>query len=197
MTFDLSTDPVRTAHRLLGCHLTANGVTARITEVEAYWGELDPASHCYRGRTPRNEVMFGPAGHLYVYFTYGMHHCANVVCLTEDEPGAVLLRAAAVTEGVGLARGRRPTAKTDRDLARGPANLCSALGITGADNGLPLLSSGSPVRLHPAPEVPATEVVAGPRVGISVAEDLPWRFWLRGEPSVSAYRRGGRKRRPA
>ncbi|MGW0523668.1 DNA-3-methyladenine glycosylase [Crossiella sp. NPDC003009] len=193
-TLDLSADPILTARRLLGCHLTANGITARITEVEAYWGAKDPASHSYRGKTPRNEVMFGPPGHLYVYFVYGLHFCANVVCLTDGDPGAVLLRAAEITDGLDLARAYRPAAKTEADLARGPANLCTALGITREHNGADLLSTTSPVRLTPATEVPESQVEAGPRVGIAVAMDLPWRFWLAGNRTVSAYRRGGKKR---
>ncbi|MCK2240740.1 MULTISPECIES: DNA-3-methyladenine glycosylase [unclassified Crossiella] len=196
-TLDLSADPVVTARRLLGCTLTANGVTARITEVEAYWGAADPASHCYRGKTPRNEIMFGPSGRLYVYFVYGMHFCANIVCLTDGDPGAVLLRAAEITGGLDLARANRPTAKSDADLARGPANLCTALGITRGHNGADLGTPGSPVRLTSAPAVPDDLVEAGPRVGVAVAMDIPWRFWLRGEPSVSAYRRGGKRRQPS
>src|SRR5512133_3787634 len=135
----------RAARGLLGCHLTANGVTVRLTEVEAYAGTgADPASHAHRGRTPRNTIMFGPAGYAYVYFTYGMHWCMNVVCGTEGTASAVLLRAGAVVDGLPLARERRPSARRDADLARGPARLCSALGIDGSYYGAYLLDADGP-----------------------------------------------------
>src|ERR1700712_4166948 len=122
------------APRLLGATLTHGGVTVRLTEVEAYDGDGDPGSHAYRGMTARNEVMFGPPGHLYVYFTYGMHHCCNVVCGPEGRASAVLLRAGEVVEGLELARSRRAGVR-DRDLARGPARLVVALGVLLAENG--------------------------------------------------------------
>ncbi|MGC4773575.1 DNA-3-methyladenine glycosylase [Micromonospora sp. DT44] len=188
---DLLAGPLLPAARgLLGCRLTAGGVTVRITEVEAYAGTAgDPASHAHRGRTPRNAVMFGPAGHTYVYFTYGMHWCVNVVTGDEGEAAAVLLRAGAVIDGVTTARERRPAVRRDVDLARGPARLCATLGIDRAAYGAYLLGDGA-VRLRPPIEpVPQAAVVAGPRVGVTGAHDLPWRFWLDGDPSVSAYRR--------
>ncbi|MFG2103922.1 DNA-3-methyladenine glycosylase [Micromonospora echinaurantiaca] len=183
--------PVLPAARgLLGCRLTAGGVTVRITEVEAYAGTAgDPASHAHRGRTPRNAVMFGPAGHAYVYFTYGMHWCMNVVTGPAGEAAAVLLRAGEVVDGLAVARARRPAVRRDVDLARGPARLCAALGIDRSAYGTRLLGDG-PVRLRPgdAP-VPADAVAAGPRVGVTGAHDVPWRFWIAGDPTVSAYRR--------
>ena len=125
------------APTLLGSSCAAATVAVRVTEVEAYAGPDDPGSHAYRGRTPRNAAMFGPPGHLYVYFTYGMHHCANVVCGGEGTPSGVLLRAGEVVEGIETARVRRPGA-ADRDLARGPARLCKALDIDLADYGTDL-----------------------------------------------------------
>ena len=138
---DLLAGPVlEVAPRLLGATLTYGGVTVRLTEVEAYDGQGDPGSHAYRGMTPRNEVMFGPPGHLYVYFTYGMHHCCNVVCGAEGQPSAVLLRAGEVVDGLETARARRGRS-TDRDLARGPGRLCQALGIDLSDNGIDLAAT--------------------------------------------------------
>ncbi|KAB1147074.1 DNA-3-methyladenine glycosylase [Micromonospora sp. AMSO12t] len=188
---DLLAGPVVPAARgLLGCRLTAGDVTVRITEVEAYAGTAgDPASHAHRGRTPRNAVMFGPAGHAYVYFTYGMHWCMNVVTGPDGEASAVLLRAGEVVDGVETARARRPAVRRDVDLARGPARLCAALGIDKSAYGRWLLGDG-PVRLRPADvPVPGEAVAAGPRVGVTGAHDVPWRFWIAGDPTVSAYRR--------
>lgn len=181
---------VPAAQGLLGCRLAGHGVTVRITEVEAYAGTAgDPASHAHRGRTPRNAVMFGPAGHAYVYFTYGMHWCVNVVTGPDGEASAVLLRAGEVVDGLDLARSRRPAVRRDVDLARGPARLCAALGIDRSAYGADLLGDG-PVRLRPPAEpVPRAAVVAGPRVGVTGAHDVPWRFWLADDPTVSAYRR--------
>jgi len=178
------------ARGLLGCRLTANGVTVRLTEVEAYAGTGgDPASHAHRGLTKRNAIMFGPPGYAYVYFTYGMHWCMNVVCGPEGVASAVLLRAGEVVEGVETARARRPRVPKDVDLARGPARLCSALGIDGSVYGAALLDGG-PVRLAPAPvPVDPAAVCAGPRVGVTGAHDVPWRFWIDGDPTVSVYRR--------
>ncbi|MFV2114890.1 DNA-3-methyladenine glycosylase [Micromonospora sp. LOL_025] len=188
---DLLAGPVVPAARgLLGCRLTAGDVTVRITEVEAYAGTAgDPASHAHRGRTPRNAVMFGPAGHAYVYFTYGMHWCVNVVTGPDGEASAVLLRAGEVVDGIEAARARRPAVRRDVDLARGPARLCAALGVDKSAYGRWLLGDG-PVRLRPAEApVPGEAVAAGPRVGVTGAHDVPWRFWIAGDPTVSAYRR--------
>jgi DNA-3-methyladenine glycosylase len=178
----------QTAQVLLGWHLTANGVTLRLTEVEAYSGlGDDPASHAHRGLTNRNAVMFGPSGHLYVYQIYGMHFCANIVCSPEGEASAVLLRAAAVIDGLELARQRRPGARNDNDLAAGPAKLMQVLALDKGANGTSLVDGTGPAALSPGS--PPDEIAAGPRVGVTSAFDLPWRFWVKGDPTVSAYRR--------
>ena len=183
------------APRLLGGvlrHDSADGpVAVRLTEVEAYAGPDDPGSHAYRGRTPRNAVMFGPPAHLYVYFTYGMHFCCNVVVGGESDPAAVLLRAGEVVEGHELARARRGSG--DRDLARGPARLCQALALDRAHDGADLVAG--PVTLTP-PGRPATDVRTGPRVGLRLAAERPWRFWLPDEPTVSVYRPAVVRKRP-
>jgi len=187
----LAGDVLDVAPRLLGASLTHAGVTVRLTEVEAYAGSDDPGSHAYRGPTPRTRVMFGPPGHLYAYFSYGMHVCANVVTGREGTASAVLLRAGEVVDGVDLARERRATTR-ERDLARGPANLCRALGI-GLDLDGTDLSRG-PVRLVLAAAPDPGRVSTGPRVGLRGAPDRPWRFWLTGEPTVSAYRPAAKRR---
>src|SRR5579863_7164563 len=189
---------VEVAPALLGCvieHETPEGLVAvALTEVEAYHGQADPASHAYRGRTARNAVMFGPPGHAYVYFTYGMHFCVNLVCLPEGTASAVLLRAGRVIEGGDLARARRTAAGPHgRDLARGPARLCQALAISRAQDGADACDPASPLRVRwpaQAGEVPlaGAAISRGPRVGISAAADLPWRFWITGDPTVSVYR---------
>jgi DNA-3-methyladenine glycosylase len=178
---------------LLGCvleHESPEGLVAvELTEVEAYNGEEDPASHAYRGRTPRNAVMYGPAGYAYVYFTYGMHFCVNVSCMPPGTASAVLLRAGQVIDGEELARLRRPVKGPDRDLARGPARLCQALGIDRALNGVDFCDPASPLRLRTRIRpVEGKAIRTGPRVGVSAGATVPWRFWLDGEPSVSAYR---------
>jgi DNA-3-methyladenine glycosylase len=248
------------APRLLGCvleHETREGLVAvMLTEVEAYDGADDPASHAYRGRTGRNAVMFGDPGHAYVYFTYGMHFCVNLVCRPEGTASAVLLRAGRVIEGIPLAAARRAPGRNgagrvaasgeqssdpglgglggsggpsrpagvdvagvsaagvsaaemsaagvvspavERELARGPARLCQALGIDRRHDGADVCSLGSPLRIRPAPEAapgqPVPDVSRGPRVGISAAADRPWRFWLTGDPTVSAYRPYARRAR--
>jgi len=183
---DLLAGPVlEVAPGLLGSVLRHGEVACRITEVEAYDGPGDPGSHAYRGRTARNAVMFGPPGHLYVYFTYGMHHCCNVVCGPAGRPSAVLLRAGEVVDGLDLARSRRTPAKGDRDLARGPANLCRALAIGAGENGHDL--TRAPLTLEP-PGQPVAGFRTGPRVGLRPAADRPWRFWIPDDPTVSAYR---------
>ncbi|HEX6449086.1 MAG TPA: DNA-3-methyladenine glycosylase [Trebonia sp.] len=249
---------VEVAPDLLDCvftHETAAGLVAvRLTEVEAYAGQTDPASHAYRGQTARNAVMFGPPGHAYVYFTYGMHFCVNLVCMPPGTPFAVLLRAGEVIAGEELAWSRRYGAPADvardavgsssrgavratRDLARGPARLCQALGIDRSLDGADVCDPGSPLQILPRPQptsggppasasaaptsaqyassaapTPAgnsaaptqyatsaaltptitspvgARIMTGPRVGIREAADVPWRFWLDGEPTVSAYR---------
>ena len=176
-------------------HVTPEGVVAvRLTEVEAYLGELDPGSHAFRGRTARNAVMFGEPGHVYVYFTYGMHHCMNLVCEREGIASAVLLRAGEVVEGAELAAKRRPGAR-ERDLARGPARLVTALGVAGADNGADACGPASALQMLER-NGPVGGVLIGPRVGLRNGATNPWRFWLDDEPTVSQYRPHVPKRRP-
>lgn len=194
---ELAVDPLDVARLLLGCVLVSDlgdRVAVRLVEVEAYRGLDDPASHCYRGRTDRNAVMFGPAGHLYVYFVYGMHFCANVVSCTDGVPGAVLLRAAEVVDGLPTARQRRPAARSDAELARGPARLTGVLGLDRGHNGADLTDPASPVRLYAGYPVADDQVRTGPRVGVATAVEVPWRWWVAGSPAVSAYRRGGKRR---
>ena len=186
----LTGDVLDVAPRLLGAVLRHGEVAVRITEVEAYDGAGDPGSHAANGMTRRNAVMFGPPGRLYVYFTYGMHHCCNVVVGPEGAASAVLLRAGEVVEGIEIARERRGS--SDRDLARGPARLCQALGIDLTHDGSDL-TRGSLV-LIPA-DGPAADVRTGPRVGLRLAAERPWRFWLDGDPSVSTYRPAVARRR--
>jgi DNA-3-methyladenine glycosylase len=198
---------VPVAPDLLGCvleHQTEAGLVAvELTEVEAYAGASDPASHAYRGKTARNAVMFGPPGHAYVYFTYGMYFCVNLVCLGNGSASAVLLRAGRIIEGEELARARRTRGTTTipfRDLARGPARLCQALDIDRSLDGADVCVPDSPLRMR-WPEAGTTarsaerKVASGPRVGISAAAEVPWRFWIEGEPTVSAYRPATPRRR--
>jgi DNA-3-methyladenine glycosylase len=170
-------------------HRAPEGTSAvRLVEVEAYDGAgMDPASHAHRGPTPRNQVMFGPPGHLYLYFTYGMHWCANVVCAPEGVAQAVLLRAGEPVRGAELMAARRPASRP-RDLARGPARLCQALGLAGWANGTAL--SGGPVLLTAGWPVPDDQVTWTGRVGVTAAADRPWRALVTGHPSVSPGRPG-------
>ena len=192
---DLSGPVLEVAPTLLGARLVAVSVAVRLTEVEAYAGEADPGSHAFRGRTPRTEVMFGPAGIAYVYFSYGMHWCLNVVTGPAGEASAVLVRAGEVVDGLELARERRPGA-ADRDLARGPARLTRSLAVDGALGGTDLLDPTAPLRLLPGDPVPVDRVRQGPRVGVSGdGAAAPWRFWLDGEPTVSPYRAASARRR--
>lgn len=171
-------------------HRTPEGtVTVQLTEVEAYAGQDDPASHAWRGRSQRNAVMFGPAGRLYVYLSHGLHYCANVVTGPEGDASAVLLRAGRVIEGLSLAQSRRGgPGMPERSLARGPGCLGQALALTREHNGSDLLDGG-PLTLHP-PSGPSPAISAGPRVGVSRASEWHWRYWATGDPTVSAYRRG-------
>lgn len=198
----LAVDVLDAARLLLGCHLLADtpdgGVAVRLVEVEAYRGADDPAAHSYRGRTARNAVMFGPPGHLYIYFVYGLHFCANVSCLPDGEAGAVLLRAGEVVSDLHVAHRRRPTARSGADLARGPARLAALLGLRREHNGVDVTDPASPIRLLCGDPMPTAQIRAGPRVGIAAAQDRPWRFWVDGSQAVSTYRRGTRRRlRPA
>ncbi|MCV7044426.1 DNA-3-methyladenine glycosylase [Mycobacterium frederiksbergense] len=190
----LAVDPVAAARRLLGARLHGRDVTATIVEVEAYGGPPDgpwpdPASHSFRGPRMRNTVMFGPAGRMYTYRSHGIHVCANVVCGWEGVAAAVLLRAAVIDDGAPVAQQRRGVTPALRALARGPGNLCSALGITMDDNGIDLFDRTAPIRIEVGA---AVDALAGPRVGVSAAADRAWRFWLPDHPEVSAYRRSPR-----
>ena len=182
--------PEQVAPLLLGAvlvHDSPDGpVAVRLTEVEAYAGEQDPASHAWRGPTPRTQVMFGPPGVAYVYFSYGMHWCMNVVTRPDGVASAVLLRAGEVVDGIALARDRRRRS-TDRDLARGPGRLCQALGLTGPDTGTDVCATASPLRLLARRRPPAA-IAAGPRIGITKAVAVPWRFWIDGDRFVSGPR---------
>jgi DNA-3-methyladenine glycosylase len=189
MSWDLGRPVAEVAPNLLGATLRHGEVAVRLTEVEAYDGPTDPASHAYRGRTPRNAVMFGPPGHLYVYFSYGMHWAANVICGPEGHAAGILLRSGEVIDGIELARSRRGRAQ-DRDLARGPGRLCAALGLTAEQKGCDLLGEG-PVRLEP-PREKVEMIMSGPRVGVSLEADRPWRFWVAGSRFVSDYKRNPR-----
>lgn len=190
---DPEPEVVRRAVGLLGRVLHGHGAAVRITEVEAYGGIDDPASHAYT-RTPRSEPMYGPPWRLYVYRSYGIHHCANVVTGPTERAAAVLVRAGEVVDGLDVARSRRGNVP-HAALARGPGNLASALGLTLADLGTELLD---PSGVHLGPEsFPPPEVVSGPRVGVSRAADVPWRFWVAGDRTVSAYRRSPRAAPPA
>jgi DNA-3-methyladenine glycosylase len=193
----LSGDARELAPKLLGAVLThqsrEGAVSIRLTEVEAYLGpedslHPDPGSHTYRGPTPRNAPMFGPAGHLYVYFTYGMHHCTNIVCGPAGVASALLLRAGEIVDGLELARRRRPTSKSPADLASGPARLAKALGLTTADSGRDALAPPFGLEL---PSGSSGPVSSGPRVGVAGAggsEEYAWRFWLTGDSTVSKYK---------
>ena len=186
------------APELLGCTVTHAGVTVRLTEVEAYDGSNDPGSHAFRGLTPRTRVMFGQPGGLYVYFSYGMHWCANLVCGSVGSASAVLMRAGEVIDGLETARSRRPGV-TARDLARGPARLALTLALGRDQNGMDTCAADSPFAVRTGAQDTASDsksasVLTGPRVGVSGpggdATAYPWRFWLEGEATVSAYRAG-------
>ncbi|KUM40608.1 DNA-3-methyladenine glycosylase [Arthrobacter sp. EpRS71] len=193
----LGGDPRVIAPQILGAVLThhseAGPVSVRLTEVEAYMGPRDsehpdPGSHTFGGPTARNAPMFGPPGFLYVYFTYGMHYCANIVCGPDGSPSALLLRAGEIVEGEGLAALRRPTSKAHKDLASGPARLAAALGLTTADTGRDVLAAPCSLWL---PKTRAAAVASGPRVGVAGpggSTEYPWRFWVEDDPTVSKYK---------
>ncbi|WP_406265723.1 DNA-3-methyladenine glycosylase [Streptomyces sp. NBC_00191] len=189
------------APELLGCtlaRLTDDGpIEVRLTEVEAYAGELDPGSHAYRGRTARNAVMFGPPGHAYVYFTYGMWHCLNVVCGPEGRASGILLRAGEILLGADHARKRRFSARHDKELAKGPARLATALDVDRALNGTDLCVGGNaPLSLLRGTPPDPDLVRSGPRTGVGGdGAHHPWRFWIEDDPTVSPYRAHMRRRR--
>ena len=201
----LGRDSLQAAPALLGAVFSATDpdgtVSVRLTEVEAYRGEADPGSHAFRGRTARNASMFEAGGVIYVYFTYGMHHCLNVVTGPAGLSRAVLLRAGEVVAGVDLARRRRPAARNDRDLARGPARLCAALGRDRSEDGTALGGPGSrdSLVLPPGAAPEAARIRTGPRTGVAGpggdGKAFPWRFWLEGEPTVSPYKPAAPRRR--
>lgn len=183
-------DALAVAPDLLGKVLVRGGRRGRIVEVEAYHGAEDPASHAFRGPTRRNATMFGPGGRLYVYFTYGMHWCANAVCGPEGEAQAVLLRALAPLSGMEemrSARGGGANGRVMRDveLTSGPARLCQAMGIARADDGADLVRGDGGLRIvddgTPPPASPSTSG----RIGVSRAADWPWRFWVPDDPNVT------------
>jgi DNA-3-methyladenine glycosylase len=191
VSWDLARPVEQVAPELLGAVLRHGEVAVRLTEVEAYDGANDPASHAFRGPTPRNAIMYGPPGHLYVYFSYGMHWAANIICGPAGVASGVLLRAGEVVAGLDVARARRGRA-SDRDLARGPGRLTQALGIGIEHRGANLLDGG-PIRLEPRAEI-SVQVMSGPRVGVSAEADRPWRFWVAGSRFVSDYKRNPRAR---
>ncbi len=165
-------------------------IELRLTEVEAYAGLVDPGSHAYRGRTDRNAVMFGPPGHVYVYFTYGMWHCMNLVCCTDGVAGAVLLRAGEIVAGADLTRPRRLTSRRDSDLAQGPARLATALGVDRSLNGSDACGpAGGAFRLLTGTPADPETIRNGPRTGVGGEGAVqPWRYWIDGDPTVSPYR---------
>lgn len=202
----LEGDPRAIAPLILGAVLThhseAGPVSVRLTEVEAYLGPRDsehpdPGSHTFGGPTARNAPMFGPPGFLYVYFTYGMHYCANIVCGPDGAASALLLRAGEIVVGEGLAALRRPASKAHKDLASGPARLASALGLTTADTGRDALAEPFSLCL---PGTPAAAVASGPRVGVAGpggSTEYPWRFWIEDDPTVSRYKAARPRNRAA
>ena len=181
-------DSLKEAHELLNKVIVFGNCRGRIVEVEAYKGFDDPGSHGYRGMTPRTKVMFGPAGRLYVYFTYGMHWCANVVCGDDGECSAVLLRAATPLAGLNEMRKRRPAARRDRDLCSGPAKFTSAFGIDGANNGADLATAEAGIELLDDGTPPPADPGCSTRIGLSAGTELPWRWYVRGCDDLS--RRG-------
>ena len=176
------------APRLLGCRLVriledGRRLAGTIVETEAY-DQADAASHSYRGRTPRTEVMFGPAGHLYVYFTYGMHYCCNVVTGGVGYGSAVLIRAIEPVEGEPVMLENR-RGRGGLELTNGPAKVCQALAVDKSSNGVNLLDGGATVQLQLAPAVQQSYIVQTTRIGISQAKDVPWRFYLKDNQYVS------------
>ncbi|MCX5396190.1 DNA-3-methyladenine glycosylase [Streptomyces sp. NBC_00102] len=194
-------DVLDVAPDLLGRTLvrrTADGpIELRLTEVEAYAGEIDPGSHAFRGRTARNGVMYGPPGHAYVYFTYGMWHCLNLVCGPEGWASGVLLRGGEIRVGADLARPRRLSARNDRELAKGPARLATALSIDRVLDGSDVVGGPpEPMSVLYGTPPPRDQVRSGPRTGVGGdGAHQPWRFWIDGDPTVSPYRAHAPRRR--
>lgn len=172
----------RLLNKVLAC---ADGRAGRIVEVEAYAGAIDPAAHTYRGRTPRNATMFGPPGHMYVYFTYGMHWCCNSVCGPEGDGSGVLIRALEPLHGLARMRLARPRIASDRDLCRGPGRLTQAMGITGIQDGIDLVEAREGYAILDDGMAPPKHAVGGPRIGISAGKEHPWRWYVAGNPYVS------------
>ncbi|CAM5633103.1 DNA-3-methyladenine glycosylase [Streptomyces narbonensis] len=188
---------------LLGRTLVRNSpdgrIELRLTEVEAYAGAIDPGSHAFRGRTARNAVMFGPPGHAYVYFTYGMWHCLNLVCGPEGEASGVLLRAGEILTGAEQARPRRRSARHDRELAKGPARLATALDVALSLNGTDLCAAApdTPLALFAGTPPTPDSISSGPRTGVGGdGAPHPWRFWITDDPTVSPYRPHTPRNRP-
>ncbi len=165
--------------------VSADGRSGRIVEVEAYCGSIDPAAHTFRGKTKRNATMFGPAGFMYVYFTYGLHWCCNAVCGDEGDGSGVLLRALEPMTGLDHMRIARPRARRDRDLCSGPGRLTQAMGITGVQNGIDLVAAQDGFAIVSDGTMPPQDPVAGKRIGISRGKDLPWRWRVEGNGHVS------------
>ncbi len=178
-------DALEVAPELLNKVVRVGGRAGRIVEVEAYRGPDDPGSHGFRGPTPRTEVMYGPAGHLYVYFTYGMHWCANVVCAPAGTCSAVLVRALAPLTGVDDMFRARPAARSEADLCSGPAKLCQALGIDGRLDGADLVGPRPVVDLRDDGTPPPARPSRTTRIGLSSGAHLPWRWHVPGDPNVS------------
>lgn len=194
----LRAHPIESARSLVGARIRAGDVLVRIVEVEAYGGPVtgswpDPAAHSFRGPTPRNSVMFGPAGRLYVYLSYGMHLCVNITCGPDGDAAAVLLRAGEVVEGIDTVRARRGQRPDVAKIASGPGNLGQALGVTLSDNGIDVLDPSASIALVDRVDTDAhIDIDEGPRVGVSTAAERPWRFWIRDSASISSYRRSPR-----
>jgi DNA-3-methyladenine glycosylase len=185
------------APELLNLVLVNGGRSGRIVEVEAYAGPDDPGSHGYRGRTPRTATMFGPPGHLYVYFTYGMHWCANVVCGPVGTCSAVLIRALAPLTGLETMReARGPAVRGDRDLCSGPAKTCQAIGLNGAHDGADLCAEDGP-HLVDDGFGPPPRIGRSARIGLTNGADRPWRWYVEGDPNVSRHRPSRSVRRRA
>ncbi len=178
-------DSREVAPELLGKLLLCRGRCGRIVEVEAYAGAEDPGSHGYRGPTPRTTTMFGPPGHLYVYFIYGMHWCANAVCGDDGVCSAVLIRALAPTAGIEAMRGARPAARRDRDLCSGPAKVCQALGLTGDDDGSDVVTGGGGILIMDDGTPPPAKPSQSRRIGLSAGAEHPWRWVVPGDPNLS------------